>query len=69
MRGYPYFYAERATTYSQLAEHMVLLLVMIRQDQGKSYRMFSEWLVEAYYLRMFLDISELNSASWLWVNQ
>ena len=23
--------------------------------RGKSYRMFSEWLVEAYYLRTFLQ--------------
>ena len=31
---------------------MVLLLV-IRQYEGKSYRQFSEWLVEAYYLKCF----------------
>ena len=30
-------------------QHMILLV--IRQYEGKSYRMFSEWLVEAYYLR------------------
>ena len=28
--------------------HMVLSVIC--QYQGKSYRMFSEWLVEAYYL-------------------
>ena len=39
---------------------MVLLLVMIRQYEGKSYRMFSEWLVEeAYYLRTFLRLSHI----------
>ena len=38
---------------------MVLLLVMIRQYEGKSYRMFSEWLVEAYYLRTFLQLSHI----------
>jgi hypothetical protein len=36
---------------------MVLLLVMIRQYEGKSYRMFVDWIVEAYYLRMFLQLS------------
>ena len=43
-----------------LVQHMVLLLVvMIRQYEGKSYRMFSEWLVEeAYYLRTFLQLSQ-----------
>ena len=39
-------------------QHMVLLLV-IRQYEGKSYRMFSEWLVEAYYLRTFLQLSHI----------
>jgi hypothetical protein len=30
---------------------------MIRQYEGKrSYRLFSEWLAEAYYLRMFLQL-------------
>ncbi|HET7285080.1 MAG TPA: hypothetical protein VFI70_10380 [Nitrososphaeraceae archaeon] len=34
--------------------------VMIRQYEGKSYRMFSEWLVEeAYYLRTFLQLSHV----------
>ena len=27
--------------------------------EGKSYRLFSEWLVEAYYLRMFLQLSHI----------
>ena len=36
-------------------QYMVLLTV--RQYQAKSYRMFAEWLVEAYYLRMFLQLS------------
>jgi hypothetical protein len=38
-------------------QHMVLLV--IRQYEGKSYRLFSEWLVEAYYLRMFLRLSHV----------
>jgi hypothetical protein len=39
-------------------QHMVLLLVMIRQYEGKGYRMFVDWLVEeAYYLRIALRLS------------
>jgi Transposase DDE domain len=38
-------------------QHIVLLTV--RQYEGKSYRMFAEWLVEAYYLRMFLQLSHI----------
>jgi hypothetical protein len=30
---------------------------MIRQYQGKTYRMFVDWLVEAYYLRIALRLS------------
>ena len=37
----------------------MVLLVVIRQYEGKSYRMFSEWLVEAYYLRTFLQLSHI----------
>ena len=35
----------------------MVLLVMIRQYQGKTYRMFVDWLVEAYYLRITLRLS------------
>ena len=38
-------------------QHLVLLT--IRQYEGKSYRMFVEWLVEAYYLRLFLELSRI----------
>ena len=38
-------------------QHIVLLV--IRQYEGKSYRMFSEWLVEAYYLRTVLQLSHI----------
>lgn len=38
-------------------QHIVLLTV--RQYEGKSYRMFVEWLIEAYYLRMFLQLSHI----------
>ncbi len=39
-------------------QHIVVLLT-IRQYEGKSYRMFVEWLVEAYYLREFLQLSHI----------
>ena len=40
-------------------QHMVLLLLVIRQYEAKSYRLFVDWLVEAYYLRMFLQLSHI----------
>jgi hypothetical protein len=40
-----------------MATHIVL--VTIRQYEGKSYRMFTDWLVEAYYLRLFLQLSRI----------
>jgi hypothetical protein len=40
-----------------MATHIVL--VTIRQYEGKSYRMFAEWLVEAYYLRLFLQLYKI----------
>jgi hypothetical protein len=36
-----------------------IVLVTIRQYEGKSYRMFVEWLIEAYYLRLFLGLSRI----------
>ena len=36
-----------------------IVLVTIRQYEGKSYRMFTDWLVEAYYLRLFLQLSKI----------
>jgi hypothetical protein len=38
-------------------QHLVLLT--IRQYEGKSYRLFVEWLIEAYYLRLFLGLSRI----------
>ena len=38
-------------------QHIVLLV--LRQYENKSYRIFSEWLVEAYYLRMSLQLSHI----------
>ena len=36
-----------------------MVLLTVRQYEGKSYRMFVEWLVEAYYLRLFLQLSRI----------
>ena len=34
-----------------------MVLLVIRQYEGKSYRMFIDWLVEVYYLRIDLRLS------------
>ena len=53
-----YTYIERATTFTQYVwQHIVL--VTIRQYEDKSYRMFTDWLVEAYYLRLLLQLSKI----------
>jgi len=36
-----------------------LILLTIRQYEGRSYRMFVEWLIEAHYLRLFLGLSSV----------
>src|SRR5437868_14742431 len=54
----PIFLHRKSNHIFTVWQHMVLLLV-IRQYEGKSYRMFSEWLVEAYYLRTFLQLSHI----------
>jgi hypothetical protein len=33
-----------------------LVLLTIRQYEGKSYRTFVDWLIEAHYLRLFLGL-------------
>ena len=53
----PLFLCRKSNHIFTVWQHMVLLV--IRQYQGKSYRMFSEWLVEAYYLRTFLQLSHI----------
>ena len=40
-----------------MATHIVL--VTLRRYKGKSYRMFTDWLIEAYYLRLFLQLSKI----------
>jgi hypothetical protein len=53
----PIFLHRKSNHIFTVWQHMVLLV--IRQYEGKSYRLFSEWLVEAYYLRMFLRLSHV----------
>lgn len=36
-----------------------MVLLVIRQYEGKSYRLYVDWLVEAYYLRMVLQLSRI----------
>jgi hypothetical protein len=36
-----------------------MVLLVLRQYEDKSYRLFVEWLVEAYYLRTFLQLSSI----------
>jgi hypothetical protein len=53
----PLFLHRKSNHIFTVWQHMVLLV--IRQYEGKSYRMFSEWLVEAYYLRTVLKLSHI----------
>ena len=53
----PLFLCRKSNHIFIVWQHIVLLV--IRQYQGKGYRMFSEWLVEAYYLRTFLQLSHV----------
>src|SRR5438270_10631343 len=53
----PLFLCRKSNHIFTVWQHMVLLV--IRQYEGKSYRLFSEWLVEAYYLRTFLQLSHI----------
>jgi hypothetical protein len=53
----PLFLHRKSNHLFSVWQHMVLLTV--RQYEGKSYRMFVDWLVEAYYLRLFLQLSRI----------
>ena len=53
----PLFLHRKSNHVFSLWQHIVLLTV--RQYEGKSYRMFAEWLFEAYYLRIFLQLSHI----------
>ena len=54
----PLFLHRKSNHIFTVWQHLVLLT--IRQYEGKSFRMFTEWLVvEAHYLRMFLKLSRI----------
>jgi Transposase domain (DUF772) len=53
----PLFLHRKSNHVFTMWQHLILLA--IRQYEGKSYRMFIEWLVEAYYLRLFLGLSRI----------
>ena len=53
----PLFMHRKSNHIFTVWQHMVLLV--IRQYEGKSYRLFVDWLVEAYYLRMVLQLSRI----------
>src|SRR6185437_15040223 len=53
----PLFLHKKSNHIFTIWQHIVLLV--LRQYENKSYRMFSEWLVEAYYLRVSLQLSHI----------
>ncbi len=53
----PLFSNRKSNHIFTIWQHIVL--IAIRQYEGKSYRMFVEWLIEAYYLRSFLRLSRI----------
>ena len=53
----PLFLHRKSNHVFTMWQHLVLLT--IRHYKGKSYRMFVEWLIEAYYLRLFLGLSRI----------
>ena len=53
----PLFLHRKSNHVFTMWQHLILLT--IRQYKGKSYRMFVEWLIEAYYLRLFLGLSRI----------
>src|SRR4029078_2810754 len=53
----PLFLHRKSNHVFTMWQHLILLT--IRQYEGKSYRMFVEWLFEAYYLRSCLGLSRI----------
>ena len=53
----PLFIHKKSNHLFTVWQHIILLV--LRQYENKSYRMFVEWLLEAYYLRMFLQLSHI----------
>ncbi|HXG06147.1 MAG TPA: hypothetical protein VNI77_02340 [Nitrososphaera sp.] len=54
----PLFFHRKSNHIFTVWQHVVLLA--IRQYDGKSYRMFTDWIVEAHHLRMFLQLSKIS---------
>ena len=54
----PLFLHRKSNHVFSVWQHNIVLLT-IRQYEGKSYRMFVQWLIEAYYLRIFLQLSNI----------
>jgi len=53
----PLFSNRKSNYIFTIWQHIVL--VTIRQYEGRSYRMFVDWLFEACYLRSFLGLSRI----------
>ena len=53
----PLFLYRKSNHIYTVWQHVILLA--IRQYEGKSYRMFADWLIEACYLRMFIQLSKI----------
>ena len=53
----PLFLHRKSNHIFTVWQHIVLLV--IRQYEAKSYRLFVDWLVEAYYLRIILQLSHI----------
>ena len=50
----PLFLHRKSNHVFTMWQHLILLT--IREYEGKSYRMFVEWLIEAHYLRLFIGL-------------
>lgn len=53
----PLFLHRKSNHIYTVWQHVILLA--IRQYEGKSYRIFVDWLIEACYLRMFINLSKI----------
>ena len=53
----PLFLHRKSNHLFTMWQHLILLAII--QYEGKSYRIFVEWQVEAYYLRIFLQLSHI----------
>jgi len=53
----PLFLHKKSNHIFTVRRHIVLLV--LRQYEGKGYRMFVEWLIEAYYLRTSIQLSHI----------